>query len=423
MIGVLFDPSRHEPLNAQPWNALRARETIDWIVRETNAAFTPRRYWPSHPKDLDPGDDAAALSTTLYYGAAGVVWALRYLQESGACGATVADEVDLTQLRDDNRAWLRAAGFEDFGSYLMGDLPIELMAWAAAPSAARADTLAWLIDSNIDHPACELMWGSPGSLLAATFLHEHTGDARWADLIRRVAAQLRSELQWSDAHGCHYWLQHLYGQRCSYVDAVHGFVATAHGLMRARTALAADQWAFWQRCIVDTVTRSATHECGLANWRPELILPAGRQPRFLMQFCHGAPGFVICLSQFPGDALDPLLLAAGEAIWVAGPLAKGSNLCHGTAGNAYAFLVLHQRTRDPLWLQRARAFAMHATAQAEADARQYGQLRHSLWTGDLGLAIFLWDCIHAQAGFPTLEVFFDAGSRPRAGRSREKVLT
>jgi len=103
------------------------------------------------------------------------------------------------------------------------------------------------------------------------------------------------------------------------------------------------------------------------------------------------------------------LLAAGETIWAAGPLAKGPGLCHGTAGNAYAFLALHERTQDPLWLQRARAFAMHAIGQAAADARQYGQLRYSLWTGDLGLAIFLWDCICAQARYPTLDVFFATG--------------
>jgi len=403
---MLFEPARHEPLRAPPWSEQRARDAIDWIVRETNAAFVPARYWPTHPKDFESSDDPAMVWTSLYFGAAGVVWALRHLHALGACEVTVADQIDLTTLRDDNRAWLRSQGFEDFGSYLMGDLAIELMAWGEAQSAARADALAWLIDSNIDHPARELMWGSPGSLLAATFLHDRTRDERWAGLIRRIAAQLRSELEWSDVHACHYWPQHLYGKRCSYLDGVHGFVATAHGLIRARDVLGADEWAFWQRCIAETVTRSATHETGLVNWRPELIGPEGKKPRYLMQFCHGAPGFVICLARFPGAALDALLLAAGEATWAAGPLAKGSNLCHGTAGNAYAFLALHERTRDPLWLERARAFAMHAIAQAEADAQQVGQLRYSLWTGDPGLAIFLWDCIRAEANFPTLDVFF-----------------
>ena len=403
---MLFDPSRHEPLQVLPWQEQRAREAIDWIVRETEAAFTPSRYWPMHPRDLDPADDPGQVATPLYFGAAGVVWALRRLHALGACAATVAERIDLARLRDGNRRWLRAQGFEEFGSYLMGDLAIDLMAWERAPDAARADALAWLIDSNIDHPARELMWGSPGSLLAATFLHERDGDGRWADLVRRIAAQLRSELQWSDAHGCHFWEQHLYGHRCSYLDAVHGFVATAHGLLRARELLGADEWAFWQRCIEQTVTRSAMVEGGFANWRNELLSRADRPIRYLMQYCHGAPGFVICLARWPGDALDALLVAAGEAVWAAGPLTKGANLCHGTAGNGHAFLALHRRTRDPMWLERARAFAMHAIAQAEADARRFGQLRHSLWTGDVGLALYLWDCIHGQAEFPTLDVFF-----------------
>ena len=126
----------------------------------------------------------------------------------------------------------------------------------------------------------------------------------------------------------------------------------------------------------------------------------------LMQFCHGAPGFIICLADLPGPSLDALLLAAGEATWAAGPLTKGANLCHGTAGNGYALLKLYRRTGDKAWLERARAFAMHAIAQCERDALTYGQMHYSLWTGDLGLAIYLWDCVRAGADFPSLDVFF-----------------
>ena len=68
-------------------------------------------------------------------------------------------------------------------------------------------------------------------------------------------------------------------------------------------------------------------------------------------------------------------------------------------------LKLYRRTGDALWLQRARAFAMHAIAQTEADAQRHGQMRYSLWTGDPGLAIYLWDCVRGVAAFPTLDVF------------------
>ncbi len=102
--------------------------------------------------------------------------------------------------------------------------------------------------------------------------------------------------------------------------------------------------------------------------------------------------------------IDDLLVAGGEMTWRAGPLSKGSNLCHGTAGNGYAFLKLFQRTGDQIWLDRARAFAMHALAQSETQAAALGRRRYSLWTGDLGVACYLWDCLQAKARFPTLDV-------------------
>jgi hypothetical protein len=52
------------------------------------------------------------------------------------------------------------------------------------------------------------------------------------------------------------------------------------------------------------------------------------------------------LAEFPDGELDALLLAAGELVWRAGPLRKGANLCHGTAGNGYALLTLFRRSGD-----------------------------------------------------------------------------
>jgi hypothetical protein len=291
-----------------------------------------------------------------------------------------------------------------------------MMAWGRDPTAARADTIAALIAANIDHPARELMWGSPGSLMAAQLMHRRTGDERWATLFRDVAQRLREQLSWSQRQACHYWSQDLYGRHVRYLDAVHGFVATASALIQGRHLLAADDWLEWQGCIETTIANTAIREDGRATWPVQADEPPGTPQKWLMQFCHGAPGFVICLAGLPGTALDALLVEAGEATWAAGPLAKGSNLCHGTAGNAYAFLVLFARTGDTRWRDRARAFAMHAIAQFDVETASVGRLRHSLWTGDIGLAIFLWDCLREKAQFPTLDVFF--GEPPQARSTR-----
>jgi hypothetical protein len=116
---------------------------------------------------------------------------------------------------------------------------------------------------------------------------------------------------------------------------------------------------------------------------------------------------VAALADLPQQSreFDQLLREGGEFTWRAGPLAKGSNLCHGTGGNGYAFLKLHRRLGDPIWLERARFFAMAAMRQCQEARRQLGRGRYALWTGDLGLAVYLVDCIRGEPRFPTIDVF------------------
>jgi len=400
---MLYDPARHEPLRPLAWDESQVRATIEHIVMDTESRFTEERYWPLHPLDRE-GDETAEVETPMYHGACGVVWALGYLQDVGAARLSRSYHGELDRLLELNRAWLGKTAELNRASFIMGDTPIRMMSFGWDPTEEVESALDALIAGNTEHPSRELMWGSPGTLLAASFLHERTGKQRWADLFRATAAKLWSQLEWSSRHGCSLWTQDLYGRRSILLGAVHGFVGTALPLSRGRHLLDAGAWSAWERCIVETVRRTADRLGPHVNWRSMLDGASGDKKK-LLQICHGAPGFVVCLADLPGTALDDLLLAAGETIWAAGPLAKGSNLCHGTGGNGYAFLKLYRRTGDSLWLERARAFAMHGIAQAREDAARHGQWRYSLWTGDLGLAIYLRDCLCAEGRFPTLDVF------------------
>jgi hypothetical protein len=187
-----------------------------------------------------------------------------------------------------NNVWLGDDAAANAGSFMMGELPIRLLEHAAEPLLATTDRLADLIAGNLVHPARELMWGSPSTLLASFFLHQSTGEARWAELFRTTAAMLWSQLLWSEEFGRHYWTQDLYGRQSTYIDAVHGFVATAVPLIQGRSLLAEADWAAWQACIENTLLHTATGEGNQVNWRAQLTAPL-TQP-MLMQFCHGAPG-------------------------------------------------------------------------------------------------------------------------------------
>ncbi|WP_053076845.1 LanC-like protein [Caenimonas sp. SL110] len=380
---MMFDPGRHQPLSETAWNEQAARDAIACIVQGAEAGFREGQGWPVHPLDNKKPDPMYGL----YIGDCGVIWALKYLERRKAAKLTRDWLAHLAQLQVT----------DEHGSYMFGETPIRLML------AGSDERLAELIVSTMRHPARELMWGAPGTMLAALFLYRRTSDARWALLYRQTADVLWSQLEWSQQEQCHFWTQDLYGRQSTYLDAVHGFAATASVLINGRDLLGADEWQQWSQCIVRTVRATAEVEGNMANWRAQLQSPRGATK--LVQFCHGAPGFVICLAGMPGPELDDLLIAAGETTWRAGPLSKGSNLCHGTGGNGYAFLKLYQRLGDPLWLERARAFAMHGIAQTMADRATHDQWRHGLWTGDVGFAIYLLDCIEATSAFPSLDVF------------------
>ena len=397
----MYEQARHELLVEQDWDESRAREVIERIVQNTDARFDPDNLWPIHSLDRF-SDHHQKPFRMLYSGAAGVIWALHYLNEIGAVKSGRDYSNSLAGLAQQNRADLNLAP-PDSSSYLMGDVGILLVQWRCRPTEILADRIFRAVELNIRNPTREFMWGAPGTMLAALFMYQFTRDQRWRELYLRNVQQLLSELTWNATHACYIWSQNLYGQTSLYLGAVHGFAANVFSILKGSE--------FVDRETVDLVTsraaemlqRTATTERDCANWPAALGGVA-----YLVQHCHGAPGIINCLADLPmgsNESLDNLLIKGGELIWKAGPLTKGSNLCHGTAGNGYAFLKLYRRINQTIWLERARAFAMHAIEQYKKHAKQYGQLRYSLWTGDLGLAIYLWDCIEGEARFPTMDVF------------------
>ena len=175
-------------------------------------------------------------------------------------------------------------------------------------------------------------------------------------------------------------------------------------LMRGWSWLTESQRTRIAEAVPRTLSKNAWRTDAGISWRGTV---AHDKPPWLCQHCHGAPGMVMTFADAPftSPELEELLLEGGKFTWVAGPLAKGSNLCHGTGGNGYAFLELHRRTTDRIWLERARAFAMTAMAQCREAREQHRRGRYSLWTCDVGLAIYLHDCLTGVPRFPTVDIF------------------
>lgn len=396
---MLFDPLRHDTLSSTAWDEQVARAAIERIIALSIQHYSPRDFWPSHPLD---DDGKPAVFYNLYFGAAGTMWALKYLDSVGMAPSLPDFSAAFEALFDANHKEIRNDPSGPNG-LLIADTGLLLLGLSLKGPGYVADRLAIAVDANQSNPVGELMWGSPGTMLAALIMHEVTGDCRWVEIFRRDAAALWNSMEWEPSIGCYLWRQELYGSSVLLLGGVHGFAGNVVPLGRGWHLLDTGEQAGWANRIEQTLRSTGIQEEGVTNWPPSVGVPRPGRTDILVHHCHGAPGIVNCIARMRDARLDDLLSSAGELIWTAGPLKKGANLCHGTGGNGYAFLKLFRRTKEEKWLIRARRFAMHAIEQYECDLRKYGRLRYSLWTGDLGLAIYLWHCIQGTDDFPILD--------------------
>jgi hypothetical protein len=379
---VLFTPKRHEPLSQHRFTETTAQEAIERIVlRAERELDRTSGLWPRDVADATrPGEGRAA---SLYWGAAGVAWSLAEL-------GTDVDRrlVDALQFRLADDPDDPDYGEEGVSFGLAGVLAVAEHLW---PEPTRRDRLAELAASALAAPALEPMMGHPGHMAIAAQLHARTGEGRWADYWHAGAESLLADWRHDENAGTWLWTQRLGEQPTRYLGAAHGLVGNVQVLRRGGALLQTDV----DRRAVETLSRLAVVEGGHANWPPQADEPLLVNDRIRVQWCHGASGVITGMwdAEPENTEWSDLLLAAGRLVWDAGPIRDEPGLCHGTAGNAYALLALWQRTNDDLWLERARMFALHAAAQAEERAARLERGRHSLFTGDEGVALCITACL------------------------------
>ena len=397
---ALYLPEAFEPLTDDPWDDDRVRTAIRALVADADKAFDEDALW-APIEDWDAGFGSAPLPlTTLYRGAAGVVWGLDVLRRRGVAETGL----DLPKIaRRAYEIWRANPAPErleppirSHASLFDGDSGILLLAYLLEARDDLADALYARVRENWDNETNELMNGAPGTMIAAKAMLERTGDERWAEAWRESAEEL-----WRRRYLDGFWTYPPYGKG---IGASHGIgtntsVLLAGGdlfpeerrepLMKgtaealARTAVVDDRLANWAM---------AAEDCGELEWDGEIRL----------QWCHGGAGVVASAAAYVDEEL---LLGGAELVWRAGPqsMEKGPGICHGTAGNGYALLKTFERTGDELWLQRARRFAAHALGQVERWRERRGRGRYSLWAGDIGAALFAADCLEARTDVPIVD--------------------
>ena len=393
---MLYKPEAFERLTEAPWDEGVVRDRIRAIVADADEAWRgPKLMWRAQEWDRW---GSTSPQKNLYVGAAGVLWALDQLRRRGYADSTLdlgdlaVRNLELFRAKPD---YMKVPAFKPpeprDSALLLGEAGILLVTWRLSPSDELANDLHARVRANVENEAVEIMWGAPGTLLVARGMLEWTGDDRWRDAWHETAEALLARREDDGL-----WTSRLYGQEFKSLTPPHGLV----GNVRALLGLLGDERAAaLKRDALAILRETVVRDDGLANWptRPGQALAHPQDGEIRVQWCAGSPGMIIAAA----DYLDEdLLLAGAELPWHTGPnsLDKGPGICHGTAGNGYAFLKAFARTGDERWLERARRFAMHALEQ-----RERLPSRHSLFTGGIGAALYAADCIEGRTHYPILD--------------------
>jgi hypothetical protein len=274
---VLYEPAQFEPLTDEPWDPAHAEDAIAAIVADADAAFDPEELWPAH--EWDGWEEPLPLKN-LYVGAAGVIWALDELRRRGRAETSIDLAAAALRTFELKRAAPDAVADEHYhpASLLCGETGPLLVAFRITSDPGLADELHALVQANVDNPTDDVMWGAPGTLLAALAVGEWTGDGRWTEAARQSASALLAR-RGDDG---------LWRQDDDYrgLGTLHGAAGNTLALLRfdRDDTLAAETAA--------VLSRHAFREAGLANW-PGSPRPQLARPRDAASASSGAPALPV----------------------------------------------------------------------------------------------------------------------------------
>ncbi|KAJ5834482.1 hypothetical protein N7447_000508 [Penicillium robsamsonii] len=208
----------------------------------------------------------------------------------------------------------------------------------------------------------EMLFGRAGLLWALLNVRAHHFDQETQEAISPVLAAIPELIRMiidAGRQGSQEYIkkngaQHAHPLMYTWMEGYYCFGAV-HGITGILTILLScepHELTDYLPAIGGTIT-ALCKLSGAANGHLPMTLPPYSigQRSELVQLCHGSPGLLILL----GAALknkpltcahwdpswDQAMYLGTERVWEEGLLSKGGSLCHGVAGNAWGWLLLH----------------------------------------------------------------------------------
>jgi hypothetical protein len=207
---MLWDKERHVPLQKKTWNEILVRDTVSDIFEKTIEAYNPDLLWPTAADE----DANITCNKTLYNGALGTLWSLneislhlnRPLKNEGLDKHALIEIIYQKYMTEPDT-------LEIVPSYCVGETGILLHRYQLNVEEATAQRLFDVIESNIKNETLEMLWGSSGTMLAASFMFEWTKQEKWKQLFLRNVDYLIESLKKFISKGERIWTQDLYREK------------------------------------------------------------------------------------------------------------------------------------------------------------------------------------------------------------------
>ncbi|RZC38582.1 lanC-like protein 3 -like [Asbolus verrucosus] len=252
----------------------------------------------------------------------------------------------------------------------------------------------------------ELFVGRAGYVLGALWLSKETNtELPKGDIYALCNTMVESGRKYAHRHRCPCPLMYSYYQ-VEYLGAAHGLCTILQALLTVPGYLDANP--VHAREVKTTIDYLLSLQDSGGNF-PCASDEIGARSE-LVHWCHGAGGMIYLMAKAYLVWNEPKYLKScekmAELIWAKGLLKKGPGICHGVAGNGYAFLLLYRLTGKPKHLYRGIAFAKFMQTDEFVKGARTPDYPFSLYEGIAGTACFLGDLMcPQQAVFPFSDVF------------------
>uniref|UniRef100_A0A182XVJ1 LanC-like protein 3 homolog n=1 Tax=Anopheles stephensi TaxID=30069 RepID=A0A182XVJ1_ANOST len=194
---------------------------------------------------------------------------------------------------------------------------------------------------------------------------------------RRIAASLQTAAP----------LMYEYHKK-TYLGAAHGICAILHALLESPWFDRDDDGQF---CVSPTKLSDIknTIDYVLTMQNHEGNFPTRHDSnRTLVHWCHGCGGAIYLFAKayltFKEEKYLQCCRKCADTIWHQGLLRKGPGICHGVAGNGYAFLLMYRLTGEKCYLYRAAKFTEFLNSPTFAEQLLAPDRPYSLYEGLAG---------------------------------------